>query len=87
MLFRSVSQSRYSSVSEAFKAQKQAEDLAIKKARLALDRDKFDFSKTVKETTPTYAFEYVPVCQIEYRRKSSEVLIDSGVSEPFYSQV
>ena len=44
-------------VSEAFKAQKQAEDLAIKKARLALDRDKFDFSKTVKETTPTYAFE------------------------------
>lgn len=44
-------------VSEAFKAQKQAEDLAIKKARLALYRDKFDFSKTVKETTPTYAFE------------------------------
>lgn len=44
-------------VSEAFKAQKQAEDLAIKKARLALARDKFDFSKTVKETTPTYAFE------------------------------
>ena len=44
-------------VSEAFKAQKQAEDLAIKKARLALDRDKFDFSKKVKETTPTYAFE------------------------------
>ena len=38
-------------------AQKQAEDLAIKKARLALNRDKFDFSKTVKETTPTYAFE------------------------------
>ena len=44
-------------VSEAFKAQKQAEDLAIKKARLALDRDNLAFSKTVKETTPTYAFE------------------------------
>ena len=44
-------------VSEAFKAQKQAEDLATKKARLRFDQDKEQYARKVKETTPTYAFE------------------------------
>ncbi len=44
-------------VSEAFKAQKQAEDLALKKARLRFDQDKEQYARKVKETTPTYVFQ------------------------------
>jgi len=41
----------------AFKKSKQAEDLALKKARLRFDQDKEQYARKVKETTPTYAFE------------------------------
>ena len=47
--------------------------------------------KTIKRGTSdnvgVVVFEYVPVCQIEHRGKSSEVLIDLRVSESLYSQV
>lgn len=41
----------------AFKKSKQAEDLALKKARLRFDQDKEQYARKVKETTPTYTFD------------------------------
>ena len=41
----------------AFKKSKQAEDLALKKARLRFDQDKEQYARKVKETTPTYVFQ------------------------------